>query len=38
MSDFDVIVRERTVFATGGVVAPPAGRLVTPDPVEDRRP
>jgi len=32
------LVRGRTVFAAGGVVASPAGRLVTPDPVEDRRP
>jgi allantoinase len=32
------LVRGRTVFAAGAVVAPPAGRLVTPDPVEDRRP
>ena len=32
------LVRGRTVFAGGRVVAPPAGRLVTPDPQEDGRP
>jgi allantoinase len=32
------LVRGRTVFAGGCVVAPPAGRLVTPDPQEDGRP
>ena len=32
------LVRGRTVYAAGRVVAPPAGRLVTPDPVEDPRP
>jgi allantoinase len=32
------LVRGHTVFAAGRVVAPPAGRLVTPDPVKDGRP
>ena len=32
------LVRGRTVFADGRIVAPPSGRLVTPDPEEDGRP
>jgi allantoinase len=32
------LVRGRTVFADGRIVAPPTGRLVTPDPEEDGRP
>jgi len=32
------LARGRTVFAAGRVFAPPAGRLVTPDPQKDGRP